>query len=195
MNKLILGLVGLCVAGSVMAQGTFTFKTKSGTTVDAKTTATDPTVLITGADGWKAQVLWSTSQNGIYSVATGTKVGTATEASIGASYASTPAAAVGYITAGGDWALKGAAEGSTVWLKIDAYLDPGNLGYSAAIAAGKLHGASDAFSVVLGAPTGSPPSTPTLLAGVKPWVVTVPEPSVIALGVLGVGAFLIRRRS
>jgi len=90
----------------------------------------------------------------------------------------------GYITSG-DLTLPGVAAGSTYWVKLHAWnsVDTSWDGYSPAL------------SLKLGGPT-DPPSTPAGLdqLGITP-VVLVPEPSTIALGVLGLALLLIRRRS
>jgi hypothetical protein len=65
-----------------------------------------------------------------------------------------------------------------------------------ALTSGTALGSSDLFTVPfsLGG-TLSPPNTPPNLQGLQSFQLTVPEPSVIALGVLGAGClFLLRRR-
>ena len=64
----------------------------------------------------------------------------------------------------------------------------------AAWSAGLIHGGySNPVTIATGG-AGTPPSAPAGLAGLQPWAVTVPEPSTIALGVLGVAGLLLRRR-
>jgi len=62
---------------------------------------------------------------------------------------------------------------------------------------GNKSGSSTPFSVVLGG-GGSPPAVPVDLSGIASFTLTatpvVPEPSTIALGLLGAGALLLRRR-
>jgi hypothetical protein len=59
-----------------------------------------------------------------------------------------------------------------------------------------LRGISPSFMVVsTGNPAAQPPGLPTLLSDLTPgFSVNVPEPSVIALGVIGAGALLLLRR-
>jgi hypothetical protein len=70
--------------------------------------------------------------------------------------------------------------------------------YDAAVKAGGGFGTSAQFAAVLGgaqSDPNAPPATPGNLLNLKAFtVVPVPEPSVIALGVLGASALLLRRR-
>lgn len=64
--------------------------------------------------------------------------------------------------------------------------------WAAAMAGGRASGASDIVPIVLGL---APPAASSLLVGLTSFNLTiVPEPGVIALGVLGLGALLLRRR-
>jgi len=70
--------------------------------------------------------------------------------------------------------------------------------YAAALTAyngGLTHGGwSNPVTIPTGG-AGTPAGPPASLTGLQPWAVTiVPEPSTIALGILGVGALLLRRR-
>ena len=91
--------------------------------------------------------------------------------------------------------VAGTQEGQRVWLKIAAWV-----GGDAQTPTGWSHyGESTVVSVVLG-PTAGPGTvvwqgaTGSATDRAKPFVVAVPEPSVIALGALGLGALLLRRR-
>ena len=67
----------------------------------------------------------------------------------------------------------------------------------ASLRSGAHVGASQVLRVDTGDPTSVPPGTPTALtaSGLAPFTVTlVPEPSVIGLGLLGVGTLLMLRR-
>jgi hypothetical protein len=72
--------------------------------------------------------------------------------------------------------------------------------YDAAVKANQGgFGASDPFSAVIGGASSdpsAPPATPANLVNLKAFTVApqVPEPSIIALGVLGASALLLRRR-
>ena len=58
-----------------------------------------------------------------------------------------------------------------------------------------ISGVSNVFSGTPGDQTTSPPSTPAGLAGLEAFSLTViPEPGTIALAVLGLAAFFVRRR-
>lgn len=74
----------------------------------------------------------------------------------------------------------------------------GNSSYAtglSAYTAGSIHGGySNPVTITTGG-VGSPATPPSPLDGLQTWAVTiVPEPSTIALGVLGIGALLLRRR-
>jgi len=91
----------------------------------------------------------------------------------------------GYITTGGDLSVSGAAAGSTYWVKLHAWK----------VGDTSTEGFSPALSLKLGGP-GDPPTVPAsldLLGATA--IVAVPEPSTIALGLLGLAALLIRRRN
>ena len=100
------------------------------------------------------------------------------------------------------WAAKtvdipGVLGGATATFVVRAWkTDLGS--YGAALAAGGGYGASDPFSVTVGgagADPSVPPATPANLTTLKSFtIVPVPEPSVIALGVLGASALFLRRR-
>lgn len=80
--------------------------------------------------------------------------------------------------------------------QVKAYSNEGGTinSWAAALADGArvLHGESKVFTCVVGS---GPPGTPTKLVGLESFnLAVVPEPSVIALGVLGVGALVLFRR-
>jgi hypothetical protein len=98
---------------------------------------------------------------------------------------------------GAVYPVAGSQEGQRVWLKIAAWVG----GDAQAPTGGITHyGESTVVSVVLG-PTAGPGTVVwqgtagTATDRAKPFVVApIPEPSVIALGALGLGALLLRRR-
>jgi hypothetical protein len=100
---------------------------------------------------------------------------------------------------GAVYPVVGTQEGQRVWLKIAAWV-----GGDAQSPTGSTlihYGESAVVSVVLG-PTAGPgtvvwqSSAGTATDRAKPFVIAaIPEPSVIALGLLGVGALLLRRRT
>jgi len=99
--------------------------------------------------------------------------------------------------------IAGALPGSTVQLQVRAW-DNSFANYGAALAGGGLTGASPTFtSGQLGGDPGGgglPITDPNIVGNVnainnmQSFNLQVPEPSTIALGVLGIGALLLRRR-
>jgi len=84
-----------------------------------------------------------------------------------------------------------AALGSSYEAALVEYHNPSSPLYGTAVL-----GNSQLFNVTTGNPNGSPPTSPALIPNTLPgWnLVPVPEPSVIALGALGLAAVLWRRR-
>ncbi len=82
----------------------------------------------------------------------------------------------------------------TISLQIRAWLTADGATYSAAASSGHT-GASTIMQVSLGNPNAIPPGTATSLAGnLSSFAVAVPEPTTIALGVMGLSVLLFRRR-
>lgn len=91
--------------------------------------------------------------------------------------------------------------GGAAWFQVRAWESSFGADYMAAFnnpnpVGGRLAlvGTSNIIRVDTGNPTTTPPGSPTGIAVPGFVLVPVPEPSVIALGVLGVGALLILRR-
>jgi hypothetical protein len=90
----------------------------------------------------------------------------------------------------------GTTEGQRVWLKIAAWVG----GDSQAPVGYTHYGESAVVSVVLG-PTAGPGtvvwqgSSGTATDRAKPFVMFVPEPSMLALGAVALGVLLLRRRT
>lgn len=106
-------------------------------------------------------------------------------------------AGAGYInTTGQDTSrtILGVAAGASAFVQIVAW-SASVADYTTALGTtGALVGASNIFSVTTGG-AGSPPSLPAALVGLQGFTLTVvPEPSVIALAVLGAGALFFRRK-
>lgn len=104
---------------------------------------------------------------------------------------------------GTDWKIQGGAMNTAYSFKIAAFY--GLEGTQAAVEAQlnlpaelRVLDFSAPIRVTLGGydqdPT-VPPHTAGSVGGTASWAVAVPEPSVLALGMLGLGAFLLRRRS
>jgi len=87
------------------------------------------------------------------------------------------------------------APGATAWFAVEAWQNS-FASYAAAVAGGGIYGQSSIFSLATGG-AGSPASPATALTapgGFTGFTMTVPEPSTIALGLLGGAALLFRRR-
>jgi len=97
--------------------------------------------------------------------------------------------------------LNSFAGGSHPFFQVRVWDNSGGVNsYAAALAAGKATGISAVWQLVdggglsgLGNPSAVPPTTAPPLFGMTGFQM-VPEPSTIALGLLGVAAFLFRRR-
>jgi hypothetical protein len=87
-------------------------------------------------------------------------------------------------------AIPGVTPGTEATLQVWAWAGSGAFGDQGNTYAGK----SPTFTALTGG-AGNPPSTPTALNNFPSFeVVPVPEPSTIALGLIGAGALLLRRR-
>lgn len=111
-------------------------------------------------------------------VVNGTPVGDATAMRTGS--------AAGYFS-GGTANIASVAPGATASIQVRAW--KGGATFETATATG----ISEAINVTLGG-AGSPPSLPANLVGLKSFSL-VPEPSTIALGLIGAAALMLRRRS
>lgn len=104
-------------------------------------------------------------------------------------------AAAGYWTAA-DVTVPGVAGGATATLRVAAWAAELGSSYSAALASslGGVGTSSD-LTVVLGG-AGDPPTLPAQLTTLTPFAISavVPEPSIAALGLLGAGLLMIRRK-
>lgn len=194
MKRTLLALASVFAAVGVMAQATSTkgllsFKSYYGASNNLKITASDSSPISTAA-GWKAALL--VEVGGTYVAAAGYPVN-----SDGTLGALAPVVAnfngtTGYVTAGGTWALEGLSQGGTYNFAVGAFYNAATWGDAGLKGYSMVPG-----GVKLGGNDLNPPVTAPGLAfgGATSYVVPVPEPSVIALGVLGLGAFLLRRRS
>jgi len=90
---------------------------------------------------------------------------------------------------GGSVTLANVTAGSTVNLDVKAWVASTGATYDLASSKGE----SGSFAYVTGG-GGAPPASPTTLLGMPSFVVAVPEPTTLALGAIGLGALLIRRR-
>jgi len=182
---LTLALATLSVVASY-AQGTIAFA--NGTLTRAQWE--DPVT--------HAMVNVPASANLVYGVFWGTSADTLTLNSGALGTPHQTAVSAGIIVAPNPYVIEGADAGSTVFMKIAGWTS--SFGRDAATAkgtAGAHYGETAVRSITL-APTQGP-GTP-IWSNTNPLLFTplripiVPEPSVIALGVLGVGALLLRRK-
>lgn len=100
---------------------------------------------------------------------------------------------------GGIIGIDSVLQGAPATLKVAAWDGKGGANsYDKALAAGNAAGFSGIITVVTGQPTDvSPPGFPGNMVGLQPWFVSasvIPEPTTIALGLLGAAGLLLRRR-
>jgi hypothetical protein len=108
---------------------------------------------------------------------------------VGTALAFRTGAAAGYITSTGI-AVSGIAGGTAAFVQLRAWKVSSGATYEAAAATGDNFGLSKTIQVTLTAA----PAAPADMAGLASFAL-VPEPSTLALGVLGVAALLLRRRN
>ncbi|MDA1272718.1 MAG: PEP-CTERM sorting domain-containing protein [Verrucomicrobia bacterium] len=168
MKKLIIALATIMVTSVAYGQGTVQFNNRITGVVDARVLAPDGS----GAGaGFTAQLLGG-PQGGALAALTPTTT-----------FRTTSAAAQGYVNAV-DVTVPGVAAGQTATLQLRAY-------NGANFASSLVSGQSGTINVALGG--GNLP--PAALAGLSGFTMTaIPEPSTIALGVLGLAALMVRRR-
>ena len=175
MKKLLIALAAVFITAASYGQGQVVFANKVGTTVDAPVTVNGSNPAVGPGDAWSAQLYLSAngSLTALTPASTFRKAGTGA-AAVADRYWVTQTVDVP-VAAGTDATFVVRA-----WRTAQGSFD-----------AATDKGASDPFVVNVGGGT-LPPSNLTTL---KAFTVTiVPEPSIIALGVLGASALLLRRR-
>lgn len=186
MKRTLLVLAGLMAAGVAMAAdgGTVTFKTYNSAANNLKTVLSSGEALT--ADWWVGLV---DASGNLLQGTKGTTLG-ALEPVIAGFNLTTPAAA-GFMTAGGDWSVAGINQGAGANVGFVVFMSP-----TKDFATGAFKTYSSLYSLTFGGNDVQPPATAGKFdfAGAQVLTVTIPEPSVLALGLLGLGAFLIRRR-
>jgi len=182
MKHCLVTLAALVVAASSFAQGTVTFHNKIGS-VDARVS------YAAGVGGYAD----STVVAQLYAAAPG-----GTLAPVGGTipFRSTPAAGAGYLnTTGVDTTrnIPGVAEGGSAQVKVVAWVASLGSSYEAVKA---LNQGGVGESGVITVATGGGIQLPGQLVGLQGFTVSpvVPEPSIAALGLLGAGLLLIRRK-
>jgi hypothetical protein len=115
---------------------------------------------------------------------------------LGAPVAFLTGASEGYFFSG-TLTVPGVVGGGVATIVVRAWNAAGGATYEQASATiGARAGESNIFTVTTGNPAGSPPTSPAALAGMESFnlVTVVPEPSIIALGLVGCGLFMLRRK-
>jgi len=175
MKKLLIALAAAFIAVASYGQGQVVFANKVGTTVDAPVTVLGSNPTVGPGDAWSAQLYLSANGalTALTPATTFRKAGTGA-AAIADRYWNTQTVDVP-VAPGSDASFVVRA-----WRTAQGTFDQAT-----------DKGVSDPFTVTVGGGT-LPPSN---LTSLKAFTVSiVPEPSIIALGVLGASALLLRRR-
>lgn len=174
MKKIIIAILSMIVAATSYGQGTINFA-NVGAGLNAPVSVGGAT--LSGAK-YKAELLVGTSATSLSPVA-----GAAGDFSTGSGY-----------FLGGTVTLTGFAAGTAPFFQVRAWDSSTGATYAAAT----TKGASTVFALTTAGGLGGggqPPGPPALLLGLTSFSLTViPEPSVIALALLGGSALLFRRR-
>ena len=183
MKHCLVTLAALMVAASSFAQGTVIFNNKVTGSVDARVSYASSGGLIP-ADGTFVAQLYASAPGG-------------TLAAVGAAvpFRNTPAAGLGYINPTGidtTRTIPGVAESGSAQVKMVAWASSLGATYEAAKATGGGFGESSVITVG----TGGGLTPAQNLVGLAAFTIStiVPEPSIAALGLLGAGLLLIRRK-
>lgn len=193
MKKLILATVALVTcAQAAFSQGTVNFA-NSG----AFATTADRNVYLFEVGGTKltgtnyvAALYWGRSSDALNTFAVRAVGDETLDRAVGAFRAVDPATSAAGTWSGGTRTFIGATTGDQLWLQVRVWDITKGATYDIARANGSLFGSSDPFQYTVAAPTDA--------AGLKinnmRAFAIVPEPSTIALGVLGLGSLLLFRR-
>ena len=185
MKKLLLTAAMVLVSLSVYAQGTVNFVNTTGSRV---TDATTGNTTVPGSAGIVAALYWAPLSDPDNFTQIGTPAGVGVGQPPGI-YNGGPRT-TGAATPGG----------ANARFQVRAWEVAYGATYEAAIAAPNMsgrpakRGSSNIIEVKTGNPANVPPDAPGALTGLQGFAVNVPEPSVIALGVIGAGALLLLRR-
>jgi hypothetical protein len=172
MKKLVLTLTVMALAATAYGQGQINFSNRAGS-VDAPVFESDGTTLLSGAN-YMAM---------LYAGPQGTAEGDLTAMGAAASFNLLP----GYFF-GSSRTITGVAGGSVATLQIRVW--DSNSGATWETAAANARGASPVFDSVA---LTEAPATPPNLVGMESFSL-VPEPSTIALGLIGAVALVFARR-
>jgi len=180
-----ISLTAACALFAVgaLAQGTVNFANR----VTTATPPLDQPVYVDAMGGSKAGPEYVAQ---LFAGTQGTAVGSLV--AVGSPAAFRSGAGVGYWVSVTALAVPGVAGGSVANMVVKAW-EAKYATYDAAVAGGSKVGMSDPFELALGG-AGVPPSLPATLAGLKSFAI-IPEPSTMALGLLGAAVLLFRRRN
>jgi len=192
MKHIALTLTALLVAASAYAQGTLNFANRVSGVVDAQVTYQGDSTIPQGPAG---NQFWGQ----LLAAAPG-----GTLAPVGQPVEFRNDAGIGYITAGGVVSVPGVAGGSPAEVRMVGWHKSLGNDYAAAVAAGTGGVGQSAIITVNTGGGGTPPgpaanlgvaggTAANTLAGFQVSTL-VPEPSIAALGLLGAGLLLIRRK-
>jgi hypothetical protein len=175
MKKLLVTLTAVLVSASTFAQGTINFNTRT-TGVDAPVFKPDG---VTGAGAGTA------ANAQLYLFANGAATTALTPAT---TFRASPAgAAQAYVNPVSPVTVNGVAAGQQVQVVLRAW-------EGASYDTASIRGQSTPITITLGGDIpGAPPAVPALLTGLAGFSM-IPEPSTMALGLLGAAALLYRRR-
>lgn len=186
MKKLTLIAASLIAALNIYAQGDVVFDNFEGGLVRNGMRNADASA----SDGIVVQLYASMTQNGTYQPVPGSivQVGLIADGFFEGGVVRIPASIIG--------------PGAGAFLEVRAWETAYGASYEQAVAANPmggrvaLRGESTRFMVAsTGNPNTSPPGLPVSISALIPgFSVNVPEPSVIALGLIGAGALLVLRR-
>jgi hypothetical protein len=178
MKKLLVTLAAVLVSVSSFAQGSLIFnnRTQSG---DAPVTRPDGT----GAGAGITAQLYLVGAGGVLTPLTPTTT-----------FRTTSAAAAFFVTEINPFVIDGILPGQPATVRMRAWETSAG-SYEAAVAASALNGQSNDVLIpqLGGTPAGGAPIPTPSLNGLQGFAL-VPEPSTMALGVLGAAALLFRRR-
>lgn len=176
MKKALIAVACAVVSLSAYAQGTLNFNNRvPANSIDAPVFNVGNTVKLEGT-GFLAQIYAGPTADSL--------------AAVGVASPFRTGAGAGYINAGANAAVSvpTVAPGANAFVRVRAWDTSTGATYEAA----GIKGESALLTIATGG-VGAPPSLPANLVGLTSFSL-VPEPSTIALGVLGAAALLLRRR-
>jgi hypothetical protein len=192
MKKVFLTLAIIAIAAATQAQGTIQFMNNALSRLQYWEVVGGPINTAVPA-GTHVGAFWGTDAAGAAALVGWGRGTLAGPTSLTAAGGIWPAAGA---PGGAVYQVAGTQEGQRVWLKIAAWV-----GGDAQSPSGSIthYGESAVVSVVLG-PTAGPGTVVwqgnagTATDRMKPFVIAAPEPSVLSISALGLGAFLLCRR-